>query len=153
MPNDAKLGLVLGVSLVIAVAVVFFRRDLVTAQPNDNPAGAVGGAAGPPAASTTSPTAPPNAVRDQLHPVRARTAERTTESRAAGPSTRRHTVREGDTLFSLARHYYGDGDRFIDLYRANRPALKDPDALEPGTVLVIPDVLAEAAGNEDETAP
>jgi nucleoid-associated protein YgaU len=152
MPNDAKLGLVLGVSLVIAVAVVFFRRDLVTAQLNDNPAGAVG-AAGPPAASTTSPTAPPNAVRDQLHPVRARTAERTTESRPAGPSTRRHTVREGDTLYSLARHYYGDGDRFIDLYRANRPALKGPDELEPGTVLVIPDVPAEAAGDEGVTAP
>jgi hypothetical protein len=57
MSNDTKLGLVLGVSLVIAVAMVFFRRDLATAQPNDNPAGAVGGAAGPPAASTTSPAA------------------------------------------------------------------------------------------------
>ena len=71
MPNDAKLGLVLGVGLVIAVAVVFFRRDLASAQPNDTPAGAVSAAAGPPAA-------PPNAVRDQLHPVKARTAERTT---------------------------------------------------------------------------
>jgi hypothetical protein len=28
MPNDAKLGLVLGVSLVITVAVIFFRKDL-----------------------------------------------------------------------------------------------------------------------------
>ncbi len=28
MPNDAKLGLVLGVSLVIAVAVIFFRKEL-----------------------------------------------------------------------------------------------------------------------------
>jgi hypothetical protein len=62
MPNDAKLGLVLGLSLAIAVAMVFFRRDLATAQLNDNPAGALGGAAGPPAASTTSPAAPPNAV-------------------------------------------------------------------------------------------
>ncbi len=28
MPNDAKLGLVVGVVLVIAVAVIFFRKDL-----------------------------------------------------------------------------------------------------------------------------
>ncbi len=27
MPNDAKLGLVVGVGLVITVAVVFFRKD------------------------------------------------------------------------------------------------------------------------------
>jgi hypothetical protein len=27
MPNDAKLGLVVGVVLVIAIAVVFFRRE------------------------------------------------------------------------------------------------------------------------------
>jgi hypothetical protein len=34
MPNDAKLGFVLGVALVIAVAVLFFRRDVpVSAQP------------------------------------------------------------------------------------------------------------------------
>ena len=27
MPNDAKLGLIVGVGLVIGVAVVFFRKD------------------------------------------------------------------------------------------------------------------------------
>ena len=149
MPNDAKLGLVFGVGLVIAVAVVFFRRDLATAQPNDNPAGAVSSPAGPPDPPTPPAPPPPNAVRDQLHPVKARTAERTTAPRAAGPSARRHTVREGDTLFGLARQYYGDGDRFIDLYRANRQVLKAPDALEPGTVLVIPDVPEETTP-EDE---
>jgi hypothetical protein len=73
MPNDAKLGLVLGVGLVIAVGVVFFRKDLVAAQPRDHAAAA--SAAAPPA-TTAAP--PANAVRDQLHPVKARTAERTT---------------------------------------------------------------------------
>jgi hypothetical protein len=73
MPNDAKLGLVLGVGLVIAVGVVFFRKDLVAAQSRDPSAAAASSVAAPAAA-----TAPPaNAVRDQLHPVKARTAERT----------------------------------------------------------------------------
>jgi hypothetical protein len=32
MPNDGKLGLVLGVGLVIAVAVMFFHKDAATAH-------------------------------------------------------------------------------------------------------------------------
>lgn len=40
MPNDAKLGLVVGVGLVIAVAVVFFRRDLATVTPSADRAAA-----------------------------------------------------------------------------------------------------------------
>jgi hypothetical protein len=67
VPNDAKLGLVLGVGLVIAVGVVFFRKDLVTPRPNEIASGAVVRPADPPA----------EAVRNQLHPVRAHTAERT----------------------------------------------------------------------------
>jgi nucleoid-associated protein YgaU len=131
MPNDAKLGLVLGVGLVIAVGVVFYRKDLATTPTPDRATGTVNGPAAPP---------PPNAVRDQLHQVEAHTAERTTTSTSADPSIRRHTVRDGDTLFTVAREYYGDGDRFVDLYRANRDVLKRPDALEPGTVLVVPEL-------------
>lgn len=33
MPNDAKLGLVVGVSLVIVVAVFFFRKDAPAVDP------------------------------------------------------------------------------------------------------------------------
>jgi hypothetical protein len=36
MPSDAKLGLVVGVGVVLAVAVVFFRKDAVS--PNPGPA-------------------------------------------------------------------------------------------------------------------
>jgi hypothetical protein len=92
MPNDAKLGLVVGVGLVIAVGVVFFRRDLVTAQAGDRPAGAVTAATAPPAAAT--PTPPPLGVRDQLHPVKARTAEGS--SAPAAPSRRGSAVLAAD---------------------------------------------------------
>lgn len=40
MPNDAKLGLVVGVALVIAVAVIFFRKDLASATPTADRAAA-----------------------------------------------------------------------------------------------------------------
>jgi nucleoid-associated protein YgaU len=55
-------------------------------------------------------------------------------------STQRHTVQEGDTLFSLAQRYYGDKDKFIQIYQVNREILKSADILTPGTVLTIPDV-------------
>jgi hypothetical protein len=65
MPNDAKLGLVVGVGLVIAVAVMFFRREAPASPPAAEPApagivqspphGTARPAAAHPAASTTSP--------------------------------------------------------------------------------------------------
>jgi nucleoid-associated protein YgaU len=130
MPNDAKLGLVIGVGLVITVAVIFFRKDLVTAQPAaDNPAGAA-----------INPAVPPPADPAPVRPARGKAVATPTDGDVAEPAVRRHTVQEGETLFLLAQRYYGDGDKFGDLYRANRDVLKTPDALEPGTVLTIPDL-------------
>lgn len=125
MPNDAKLGLVVGVGLVIGVAVVFFRKDLAP-PPADAPAAN---------AVSPAPAAAPAVPRGQTRPTRARAMGRTAEAVLA-----RHTVQPGDTLFSLAQHYYGDGDRFADIYHTNRNVLKAPEPLPPGTVLVIPEL-------------
>jgi hypothetical protein len=46
MPNDAKLGLVVGVGLVVVIAVVFCRREPASPRP-----------AGAPAAAAVAPTA------------------------------------------------------------------------------------------------
>lgn len=54
------------------------------------------------------------------------------------PATRKHVVRDGDTLFSLAAHYYRDSSRFVELFQANRKILKTPEQLAEGTELVIP---------------
>ena len=37
MANDAKLGLVLGVAIVLVIALVFFRSDALVANGPDNP--------------------------------------------------------------------------------------------------------------------
>ncbi len=127
MPNDAKLGLVVGVGLVVTVAVVFFRKDSLAALPPKEEKAII---AVPPA----QPARPP-AARQQYRPLPAKKAARTTEAR----EDRQHVVQEGDTLFSLAVHYYGAADRFVEIYRANREVLRTPDHLEPGTVLTIPE--------------
>ncbi len=134
MPNDAKLGLVLGVGLVIAVAVVFFHKGGAAASGENSAIPAINPGTAPPAA----PEPPPADGNRLSHPVQAQTVLQDPVPVVVEHSSRQHTVKEGDTLFTLAQRYYGDGDRFADLYRANRQVLETPDRLEPGTVLVIP---------------
>lgn len=131
MPNDAKLGLVVGISLVIGVAAVFFRKESLAALPprEDKTITAVPGA---------RPAPEPHG---QYRPVPAKPASRTGEIGGG----RRHVVAEGDTLFSLAVRYYGDPNKFVLIYRANRDALKEPDKLPPGVVLSIPEEKAAGA--------
>lgn len=100
MPNDAKLGLVVGVALVLAVAVVFFRKD-VTGPKQELPRPAL-------------------------------------QQRPASSATKLHVVKEGETLFTIAQLHYGDGDRFYDIYLANRDVLASPDQLSVGMSLKIP---------------
>jgi hypothetical protein len=72
MPNDAKLGLVLGIALVIAIGVVFFRKEPTTAPD----------ASGTPAA-VTPVRAPADPLRGPYRPARAKpvSAVATPESR------------------------------------------------------------------------
>jgi len=64
MPNDAKLGLIVGVGLVIGVAMVYFRKDL---GPPEMPAEA---ASVSPVSSTRS--TPANPPRGTYRPIRAK---------------------------------------------------------------------------------
>jgi nucleoid-associated protein YgaU len=132
MPNDAKLGMIVGVGLVIAIAVVFFRKEgaLSQAPPDQASATAVGRPAAPPG---LPPTISP--YRGVSRTVQARTAIRTEPARVEG---QKHIVTAGETLFSLAQRYYQDEKKFVEIYRVNQEVIRNPDRLPPGTVLVIP---------------
>jgi nucleoid-associated protein YgaU len=139
MPNDAKLGLIVGVAMVVGVAAMFFRKDhpeqatasaAMRSTRDDRPAVAANRPAAP---AATPPRTPPT------RSVKARPV-----SRSDSPGVE-HVVREGDTLFGLAQRYYGDGDRFIDIYLRNRDQLSTPDRLVPGSILIIPDLAAGEA--------
>lgn len=49
-----------------------------------------------------------------------------------------YVVKSGDTLWAIAQEAYGDGNRYPDIFEANKPMLTDPDLIFPGQVLRIP---------------
>lgn len=51
---------------------------------------------------------------------------------------RYHTVVKKDTLYRLARTYYGDHRRWRDIYEANRSIISDPNRIRIGQRLLIP---------------
>jgi nucleoid-associated protein YgaU len=48
------------------------------------------------------------------------------------------TVQTGFTLWALSEGYYGDGERYVRLYEANRDQIRDPDLIFPGQVFRLP---------------
>lgn len=54
------------------------------------------------------------------------------------PATRVYVVRDGDTLGSIARRFYGDENQFRRIVEANRDRIDDEDRLEIGSELRIP---------------
>lgn len=49
-----------------------------------------------------------------------------------------HVVKRGDSLYQLARQYYGDYRQWKTIYEANRSRLPNADTLPVGTKLIIP---------------
>jgi nucleoid-associated protein YgaU len=53
-------------------------------------------------------------------------------------SPRVHTVELGDTLFGLARQYYGNQQQWRRIYQANINRIEDPHRIKVGMKLIIP---------------
>ena len=52
----------------------------------------------------------------------------------------RHTVKSGETLGKIAKHYYGDAMKYKEIFAANTDILKNPDLIHPDQELVIPNL-------------
>ena len=50
-----------------------------------------------------------------------------------------HIVRKDQTLSAISRIYYGSPNQWKKIVNANRDIIKDPDKIQPGTKLIIPD--------------
>jgi nucleoid-associated protein YgaU len=56
-------------------------------------------------------------------------------SAAAGQS---YTVKSGDTLSKISKQFYGNANEYMRIFYANRDKLRDPDKIQVGQELNIP---------------
>jgi nucleoid-associated protein YgaU len=70
--------------------------------------------------------------------TRAGTGTNTTTTVTTTTSKRTHTVKKGDSLYVLARKYYGDSTKWRRILNANRDVVRNEKSLAIGTVLTIP---------------
>ena len=49
-----------------------------------------------------------------------------------------HVIQKGETLWALAKRYYGDGNAYPRIFEANREVIKDPDLIFVGQKIRIP---------------
>ena len=77
-----------------------------------------------------------NKGKESLGP--AQKTENTTQQENVSPENLpgNYTVKEGDTLFSIAQQYYNDGYKYPEVARTNNIA--NPDILETGQTITIP---------------
>ncbi len=52
----------------------------------------------------------------------------------------KHTVKSGESLSKIAKHYYGDPMKYKAIFEANTNILKNPDVIHPDQELVIPNL-------------
>jgi nucleoid-associated protein YgaU len=56
----------------------------------------------------------------------------------SAPEAQWYTVVSGDTLSKISKQYYGDANKYMTIFEANKPMLSNPDKIYPGQKLRIP---------------
>ena len=69
------------------------------------------------------------------------------------PQVRKHTVQDKDSLFKIAKDYYGDGKYYKKLFEANKDVLSSENSLRAGQVLVIPDLPGVTVRGDSPAGP
>jgi nucleoid-associated protein YgaU len=54
------------------------------------------------------------------------------------PEAQFYTVVKGDNLSKIAKEFYGNANKYMPIFEANKPMLSHPDKIYPGQMLRIP---------------
>lgn len=57
-----------------------------------------------------------------------------------GERTQNYTVQPGDTLSKISQRFYGDASQYMRIFDANRDKLSDPNKIQVGQQLTIPEL-------------
>jgi nucleoid-associated protein YgaU len=79
-----------------------------------------------------------NKIWDAIKTVPSWAQEVVADIQATGRGETTYTVKAGDTLSKIAREHLGNANAYMDIFNANRDQLSDPDKIQPGQVLKIP---------------
>lgn len=60
------------------------------------------------------------------------------EAPASEEVTEFYTVKSGDSLWKIAQEFYGNGNKYQEIFEANKEVIKNPDLIYPGQTLRIP---------------
>ena len=155
MSTEWKIGIVLGVIIVVVAAVFFTGQDQkLTAPEPIVPVKSL-----PEPVKTQTPVAPPEPVA-VTPPAVESDAEMVTPTVAAEPAEpvevvvapavkadvplqparqeRYYVVKDGDSLYGIAQTYYGQGSKFPVIVQANAGKIAADRPLQPGMRLRIP---------------
>ena len=58
---------------------------------------------------------------------------------APAPKVKTYTVAAGDSLSKIAKNFYGNPSQYMKIFEANKDKLTDPNKINVGQELVIPD--------------
>ncbi len=56
----------------------------------------------------------------------------------AAAAAKTYTVQAGDTLSKISKQFYGDANKYMKIFDANKDQLNDPNMIKVGQVLKIP---------------
>ncbi|MHC4677426.1 MAG: LysM peptidoglycan-binding domain-containing protein [Planctomycetota bacterium] len=165
MQKDLKIGLAVGLGLVVAAAVWVSTRPSMSPEarmrqlhdtdpveqtgpaeePNEQPVVSVIARSPEPNLPPTLLEAPPRQtpIEETVVPVveeEPGALDSTVHEQTEKIETQRfHIVRKGETLSRISLTYYGSAGQWRKIFEANRQTIEDPDKLTLGQKLIIPD--------------
>lgn len=84
--------------------------------------------------TSSASTAESSEIQQQLE------AAKTVEEAVSAGFPAQYTIKKGDSLWKIAETAYGTGFDWAQVYEANKNMISDPDMLEVGTKITLPEI-------------
>ena len=134
MQKDLKIGMILGLVLIVASALWISTRPQLSTKARLLETSSVD------AISDIAKQSDADiAIAKESEETDANEPQNTGKLESKTNSLRFHIVSKGETLSGISQKYYGSINKVQKILNANRETLNNPDKLKPGLKIVIPD--------------